>query len=265
MRYLRQQVLNRRAPYDQRLYIDMTDSVVMNTTNNLVLPKGGDADRPVSPVVGMIRYNTDHNEVEVYEGSGTPHWRNVRYKEAVGIVQQTLGYGDALTIHFGPLDPAPPTYIANNNTWTGANLLVFVENVPQLHTTNYTVVNGPTIPGTIYLPKTLGATSIGATTITFNPSASAPNVVYPAVDITGAIITGDSALQANTAILGYNTNADGKLTSITIDKPTIDTLIADDTVLTITDSTNIGVGSFLQFTSAVPLGKPVTVLHGFDK
>jgi hypothetical protein len=265
MRYLRQQVLNRRAPSDQRLYIDMTDSVVMNTTNNLVLPKGGDAARPVSPVVGMIRYNTDSNEVEVYEGAGTPQWRNVRYKEAVGITQQTLGYGDAITVHFGPLNPAPPTYIANNNTWTGANLLVYVENVQQLHSTNYTVVNGPTIPGTTYTPKTLGVTAIGAMTINFNPATTAPNVVYPAVDITGAIITGDPAFQASTAVLSYNTDVQGRLTSIVIDKPTISTTIADSTALTITDTTNVGTGSFLQFTSAVPLGKPVTVLHGFDK
>lgn len=265
MRYLRQQVLNRRAPADQRLYVDMTDSVVMNTTNNLVLPKGSTAERPVSPVLGMIRYNTDFDEVEIYEGTGTPRWRNVRYKEAVGITQQTLGYGDAITIHFGPLDPAPPTFIANNNMWTGANLLVFVENVPQLHTTNFTVVNGPSIPGTTYSPKTSGLITVGAMTINFNPSAAAPHVVYPAVDIIGAIITGDTALQANTAILTYNTDSQGRLTSVTVDKPTINTDILDNTTLTITDSTNIGVGSYLEFTSAVPLGKPVTVLHGFDK
>jgi len=243
----------------------MTDSVVMNTTNNLVLPKGTTAERPVSPVIGMIRYNTEYDEVEIYEGTGTPQWRNVRYKEAVGITQQTLGYGDAVTIHFGPLNPAPPTYIANNNTWTGANLLVFVENVPQLHSANYTVVNGPTIPGATYSPKTLGSTTVGATTINFNPTAVAPHVIYPAVDITGAIITGDPALQASTAILSYNVDSQGRLTSIVIDKPTIDTSIATATTLTITDSTNVGTGSFLQFTSAVPLGKPVTVLHGFDK
>lgn len=265
MRYLRQQVLNRRAPHDQRLYVDMTNSVVMNTTNNLVLPKGGNADRPVSPVIGMIRYNTDTDEVEIYEGTGTPQWRNVRYKEAVGITQQTLGYGDAITIHFGPLNPAPPTYIANNNMWTGANLLVYVENVPQLHSTNYTVVSGPTIPGTTYTPKTSGVTTVGATTINFNPTAVAPYVVYPAVDITGAIVTGSAALQASTAVLSYNTDSQGRLTSIVIDKPTISTSIADATTLTITDSTNVGAGTFLQFTSAVPLGKPVTVLHGFDK
>jgi hypothetical protein len=243
----------------------MTNSVVMNTTNNLVLPKGGNADRPVSPVIGMIRYNTDTDEVEIYEGTGTPQWRNVRYKEAVGITQQTLGYGDAITIHFGPLNPAPPTYIANNNMWTGANLLVYVENVPQLHSTNYTVVSGPTIPGTTYTPKTSGVTTVGATTINFNPTAVAPYVVYPAVDITGAIVTGSAALQASTAVLSYNTDSQGRLTSIVIDKPTISTSIADATTLTITDSTNVGAGTFLQFTSAVPLGKPVTVLHGFDK
>jgi hypothetical protein len=69
MRYLRTQVLNRRAPFDQRLQVDLTNGIVMKTPNNLLMPKGTTAERPVSPVNGMIRYNTDivaGGEVEIY-------------------------------------------------------------------------------------------------------------------------------------------------------------------------------------------------------
>lgn len=148
MRYLRQQVLNRRAPYDQRLYVDMTDSIVMTTTNNMLMPKGTTAQRPVAPQVGMMRYNTDTNEVEVYEGSSAT-WRNIRYKESVQITQQALGTGDNVETAFGPLNPAPPTIVANGTTWSGSNLLVIVENVLQIFNTNYTIVDGSLISGKI--------------------------------------------------------------------------------------------------------------------
>lgn len=147
MRYLRQQNINRRAPADQRLYIDMTDSIVMNSQNNLLLPKGTEAERPVEALTGMIRYNTTSNEIEVYQGPlGNATWRSLRFKEVVGIIQQDLHEGDFVETLFGPLDPAPPTIIQTGSSWTGANLLVIIENVIQIFNVNYTIVTNP--PGT---------------------------------------------------------------------------------------------------------------------
>ena len=143
MRFLRQQTLNRRAPYDLRMYVDMTNSVVLGTTNNMLLPVGTTAQRPVAPLNGMIRYNTDiatGGQVEVYQ-SGT--WRSLRFKESTSITQQTVGIGDSTAVYFGPLNPAPPASVQSNTTWGGQNLIVLIENVMQLHGTNYTVVQNP--------------------------------------------------------------------------------------------------------------------------
>ena len=63
MRYLRKQVLNRRAPFDTRFYLDASNGVVLANSNNLTLPKSNDTI--VDPVQGMIRYNT---QLEQYEG-----------------------------------------------------------------------------------------------------------------------------------------------------------------------------------------------------
>jgi hypothetical protein len=143
MRYLRQQVLNRRAPYDQRLYVDMTDSIVMTTTNNMLMPKGTTAERPVSPVTGMMRYNTSTNQVEVYQGSSAT-WRSIRYKEATGITRETYT-GDGTTSVYGPLSVQPPTTVESGATWTGDNLIVIVGNVYQTWTSNYLIVTGSTL------------------------------------------------------------------------------------------------------------------------
>jgi hypothetical protein len=270
MRFLRRQTLNRRVPNDNRLYIDTSGGIVMGTTNSLQLPSGtgnsayGDGtaqnQRPVNKHAGMIRYNETTADVEVYQG-GT--WRALRYKESTGITQQTLGFGDNNTTHFGPLSPAPPATTESGSTWGGQNILVVVENVLQIFNSNYTVVQNPTIPGEIYTPKTAGSTTVGSTTINLDPTLIG-YIVYPSVSITGAIVTGTN-IQANTAISSYTVNAAGQLTQMVLNKPTVTGTISAGTVLTITDATNVGSGWFLNFSSPVPYGKAIVVLHGFDR
>lgn len=136
MRYLRQQVLNRRAPADQRLYVDMLNAVVMNTTNNLTLPTGTTAERPLLPVDGMIRYNTDivlGGELEVWQNG---NWRSLRFKESTQINKDSyLGNGSKAV--FGPIAPQPPTTVQSGTTWSGDNLIVIVGGVYQIYGTNY--------------------------------------------------------------------------------------------------------------------------------
>jgi len=141
MRYLRQQNINRRAPYDQRLYVDMTNSIVMTTTNNMLMPVGTTVQRPVSPVDGMIRYNSDittGGEVEVFQNG---IWRSLRFKESTQITKQSFT-GDGVTSVFGPLSPQPPTVIQSGATWSGDNLIVIVGGVYQVYNTNYLIEQG---------------------------------------------------------------------------------------------------------------------------
>ena len=161
MRFLKTLTLNRRAIYDDRLAIDTESGVIMNTPNNLLIPKGSTADRPVSPVNGMIRYNTTLNEIpgspgtyygdfEVYQGSS---WRVVRFKESNGVTLQDAGTGNDVWTTFGPLTPDPfdNDYQAEV-TWNAAqiakNITVIVENVYQIGTVNFEIVQNPTTTGT---------------------------------------------------------------------------------------------------------------------
>lgn len=161
MRFLKTLTLNRRAIYDDRLAIRTDDSVIMNTTKNLLVPKGPTADRPASPVNGMIRYNTQLNEIpgapgtyygglEVYQGSS---WRELRFKEPNAVVLQDLGTGNDSDTTFGPLTPDPMTYTAQAGvTWDvtqiAKNLTVIVDTVFQIPVANFNLVQNPTSPGT---------------------------------------------------------------------------------------------------------------------
>ena len=135
MRLLKAQNTNRRTIYGRGVQFDVDDQVYMESTNSIRVPKGTTAERPANPENGHFRYNTTDDRFEVYEASV---WAGVRGATPVlvGITQQGLGNGDATETVFGPLasgDPEFPVPVA------AENVLVFVENVFQISTTNYTL------------------------------------------------------------------------------------------------------------------------------
>ena len=148
MRYLRKQILNRNTVTGQdSLYIDINGEAVIDQPYSLLVPKGSTADRPTSPVTGMIRFNTSTGEFEGYQSG---NWRSLRYKEPGGIEVQTLSeVGDGSTIIFGPLNPNPlSTLVAQSGTtWdltqAAKNIIVLVENVVQIAGVNYQLVQNP--------------------------------------------------------------------------------------------------------------------------
>jgi hypothetical protein len=348
MRYLKQRNLSRRIINDTTVYSDVTNSnvyVYPSGQGSLVLPTGPTSSQPGSPVVGMMRYDTNTNEVMVYQGSS---WRAMRFKEATQIIQQNLGAGDGITTLFGPLNGTyyNPTNVSSDvSSFGGQNVLVVVENVLQLSSINYTVVNNPTVTGetynsflsvaggsgssTLYFNTSLnitsaswttnvatltfsntsssgvafatgstitvtGITSTGqtlsafngiftvtggtSTTVTYalttNPgsyenggnvtaSGSYP-AVFPAVNIVGATVSGTNIFSGAT-VTSYTTdpNTDA-LTSITMSHAPTGTISVNSDI-SIAETNRSGTGYYLQFTSAVPYGKVVIALLGFDQ
>lgn len=127
--------------------------VVVNAKGGMMLPKGTTAQRPQLTTVrqptdanGTIRYNTSLNIIEAYVG-GT--WVTVASPVASAITKQTLGPGDGVETVFGPLNASFVTaYSASSD-----NIIVLVENVFQISTTNYSVqqsvsgsLTGPNAP-----------------------------------------------------------------------------------------------------------------------
>ena len=138
MKFLKKLQLAKKNLTDDRIAVDANSLIYFESTNAMKLPIGTTNQQPgqsentiTSPVNGMVRYNSTTNELEVYQNSA---WRNIRFKEATTITQQSVGTGDGTETKFGPLSPVPTS---------AQNVLVLVENVLQLATTNYTLVQNP--------------------------------------------------------------------------------------------------------------------------
>jgi hypothetical protein len=113
--------------------------VVINAKGGMMLPKGTTAERPQLSSVrqptdanGTIRYNTSTSSIEAYVGGA---WEVVRAPGASSITKQTLGPGDGIAVTFGTLTLTPSS---------ADNILVLVENVMQISTTNYTLTSSNT-------------------------------------------------------------------------------------------------------------------------
>lgn len=202
MRYLKRQNINRRTPQSTTVYSDVADAnVYINPrhSGSLALPQGTDAQIPSNPVNGMMRYNVDHDQVQVYQYG---NWRSLRFKEPGLITQQNLGAGDDNTVYFGPITPSPGSYSSTQSgmTWNTAqmarNILVIVENVIQLSSINYTVVQNPSIGTETYTAYSSTDTSQGATTVYFNTSISAGSLEITGATAVGSVVTVTYASQS---------------------------------------------------------------------
>lgn len=94
-------------------------TVIIDATSGLVLPTGNTAQRPNNDVVGTIRFNTDSDQLEIYNGD----WNDV----VANVTNQTLD-GDGSTV----------TFTLNRDS-TAASALIMINGVVQLPTSAYTV------------------------------------------------------------------------------------------------------------------------------
>ena len=192
MRLIKAQSTNLRGIYSKGVKYDIDNQVVVDSARAMVVPVGTLAERPgeagiaTSSAVGQVRYNSTDQQLEAYQNGA---WRELRFKEPnqdPGIVWQNLGVGNVAADEtvFGEFQSNDPDYPVPASA---NNILVLIENVVQIPTTNYTIHQTPEI------------TSGGAN--------EGPNHPY----------------------------------------------------------TSTGSGWWIKFTSPVPTGKPVTVIHNLDK
>lgn len=148
MRLLKAQNTNLRNIYGKGVKYDINDQVIVDSTNVMLLPVGTTAQRPANPTEGHLRYNSDNNEFEAYQGSSST-WKRISFKEPTTITRQTFGPADGIETIFGPLNSSWNNDGGDYQDYTvpvsGENILVLVENVFQINgaANNYTIVQNP--------------------------------------------------------------------------------------------------------------------------
>jgi hypothetical protein len=177
---------------------------IMDLTGALRLPKGTSDQRPsVSGVStpeganGYIRYNTSIDSVtgqqigiEAYVNGV---WEVVRAPGTTTITKQTLGPGDYVNDVYGPLIIVPAS---------ADNIIVLVENVFQISTTNFTLDQNPTAGAGAEIAATALVSGdeyviVSAGTTDFTAVGAADNNVGTifTADLTSGPATGDGLVR----------------------------------------------------------------------
>jgi len=148
MRYIKLLNINRSAPTDSKFYVGWDYVIRTGVRGGFTLPQGANSDRPLGTQDGMIRYNTDTLDSEIYNisGQGTG-WEKIKMNRQDSIVCQTVGTGDYTTTNFGPLS-------YNVDITKPQNVMVYVENVYQIPNTNYTLITSTGTTATTYISFT---------------------------------------------------------------------------------------------------------------
>jgi hypothetical protein len=143
MKFLKTKNISKFSVSDNAYIQYPSGRIVIDSTNSVQLPKGTTAQQPQTSLLtnGMVRYNTSSgtglNPASTSVGLEVYHdgvWRTVRLRGPSTITKQTLGPGDSAETKFGPLTFVP----------AGAdNIIVLVENVIQISTSNFTIVTNP--------------------------------------------------------------------------------------------------------------------------
>lgn len=250
MRYIKKLALYTKSPANDRFSVLEDNRLVTNSKASLQVPTGATADRPTGAALvdGTIRFNTTLNEFEVYNSlnPASPGWERLRTVRQAPITPQNLGYGNYSDYIFGPLaydvDQTKPQ-----------NILVFVDNVYQVPTTNYSLVSDPSgSTSTLAISTASGVTTLYLNTLT-NIDAGDSNGNWRTVSAASGISVGTTVTSVsatfNFTFYGY---------PITISLPTTGVLTSG-TALTF----GYSAGTYVQFTEVVP-AKPVFALLGFD-
>lgn len=94
--------------------------VVIDTTTGLVIPVGNTVQRPISPVTGTLRWNTDLSRPEIYDGT--------EWDQIASDVSAQLITPDGVSVSYNL-----------NRTTTSAAVLVITNGIVQTPTVAYTV------------------------------------------------------------------------------------------------------------------------------
>jgi|TARA_B100000927_G_scaffold222429_1_gene182339 hypothetical protein len=263
MRYLKRQSTNRRLLRGKGVIYDQYENIEIQSTGALLMPKGTTAQRPTA-VVGQLRYNTQTKSFEAYEDlqNGGATWKEFRLAEPVAITQQNLGNGDDTEVNFGILNSNYTGYLVPS---TAQSILVMVENVLQIPGTNYTLTQNPgdVASNIISAVGNYNATGVGAFV-----SGNAGIVDW----LSKGYHVGQSIVVTGT----QTNNGTYSVTAVTATHLSVNQLLNTEAnsgqgnTFSIDGKSSItGVsypaGTYLTFGTAVPTGKPVTVLHNFDK
>lgn len=223
--------------------------VHVDNVRGLVIPVGTTAQRPSSPLQGLIRYNTSISQFEGYNGSSYISIGGVRDVDGNTYIIPELSPGSNENILYFYTDGTLNMQLSTTQLRVGTAIQTKFDNTTESTTTS----NGSVVlDGGMGIAKQL---NVGGTTSKFTAATSSTSSTTGALVVTGGVGIGDNLnVAGNTAITGtFTVASDGAPQAVNIEASTlnlqaqqnaslgVNTNSASTYTLTI-DALNAGVG-----------------------
>ena len=243
MKFYKKLPLNRKDPMSDRFAVHADDKIVTTSKISMQVPSGDTSFRPKDAVNGDIRYNVDIPTGGNFEGFINGAWSlfKTTAQSNQHVTQQVFNNGNYFNSYFGPLK-------YNVDASRPQNILVYVENVPQLANINYTLVRSDFTAS--YATSLTSPVSINATVLPITDVSNfiAGNVITGKGIAPGTIIESTDSISSTvllnvgvTAALPFNS-----VVSTTFYTPTI-TSHTTASATTLVGTTIVNVNSVADF------------------
>jgi hypothetical protein len=250
MKFIKRKNIDTYKPKSQRLSVEVDGRAIINTNKSLTVPKGTVADRPATGIPGMVRYNTEIHDFEIYTDFA-PAWSWEKIKTnrpaKINIVQIGVGGGTGEIASISVLnggsgyDPNNPPIVTISNPDIGDDNAVAVANVNLSGViTSIDVIS----PGTGYVDV---------------PTATVSGSATFKVTLDG-LLKFEIKDMTNNNFIPLDHLGNPSSTNIQVYVENVYQLPEVNYTIDVTG----GLG-YIKFDNPVPLGKPVYIIYGFDR
>lgn len=250
MKFIKRKNIDTYRPKSTRFSVEVDGRAIIDTNKTLTLPRGDSASRP-GGIPGMIRYNTEIKDFEVFTDydMGSWGWERLRTNRPSDIVIAQIGTGD------GDGSIAGVNVVSGGTNYDPGTTILFddpdVGTIVATGTVNVTPVTGVISSIDITDP---GAGYLSVPQVTLQNIGSGQGAVLE-VELTGTL---EYAIPNN--YIPLNSSGDLSETNIQVYVENVFQLPNINYTLIQQGST-----AYVRFDAPVPFGKPVYVIYGFDR
>jgi hypothetical protein len=254
MKFIKRKNIDTYKPKSQRFTVEVDGRAIIDTTNSLTVPIGNEPNRPTNAVPGMIRYNTEIKDFEVFTDYSNWGWERLRTNRPADININDIGRGD------GDGTVASIQVIDGGSGYDELDLPTITIDDPDVGNDTATVDTVTIVDGVI-------------TAVTIDNTGSG-YITVPKIFINGAetqtlkvVLTG--TLLYELPIIPVDSFGNLSETNIQVYVENVFQLpginyevelgISNDPLL---EGATVG---FVRFDAPVPYGKPIYVIYGYDR
>jgi hypothetical protein len=250
MKFIKRKNIDTYKPKSQRLTVETDGRAIINTNKSLTVPIGTISDRPATGIPGMIRYNSEIRDFEIYtDYDPSWSWERVRTSRPASIKIKEIGTGGAtgeiasITVLNGGTgyDPNNPPDVTISEPDIGDDNAIAVAVVDLSGTiTEITLISSGT--GYVTVPT---VTVSGSATFRANLDGT---LVHEIKDI------------SNNNFIPVDDFGNPSATNIQVYVDNVYQLPEINYTIDVIDNKG-----YVRFDNPVPLGKPIYIIYGFDR